>query len=610
MSEEQSRPVSRRRWIGVASAPAVAMGVALAIERRQAAADDAKGKVDLAATGDGNQAGSRVFNIRQFGAKGDGKTLDTAAVQAAIDACTADRGGIVLVPAGTFLIAPIQLKSNVTLHIVADGTLLGSTDPALYHPADGIPINGDHTMGDGNVGLIHANNAENITIEGAGTIDGQGKDLRANGLNGIRRCHLSLFYKCKHLTIRDVYMYQSSYHTCRIANSSFINIDGLRIFSRVTGNNDGFHFISSEYVTINNCIVHSQDDACALFGSCKYILVTNSFFSTRWSVFRFGGGEAGNVVVSNCVMDQVFGCPIKLHCDPGSRFENMSFSNIVMKEVTGPISIGAGPARIGGGMGAVAAAAASQSNDGKSSDSKSADPKSADAKSADAKTADSKTGDAAVPIAQRPPATVRNISFSNISGTVITKETKLGDTAFTGANRTGEQHSCIQLNCVEGHTIENIALSDIRLVFDGGGTAEHAAQRDFPQTAGEYFALGPMPAYGLWARNIRGLSVSNVRFQLAASDVRPAVIFEKVQDATLMNVSADGDSQAESVLRLMNSADALITAPRVLTSTPVFLRVEGAECRNIIVDGGDLTKAGKSLVAVDGAKEDAVKIRA
>ncbi|HEY2760981.1 MAG TPA: glycosyl hydrolase family 28 protein [Pirellulales bacterium] len=595
MSEEQSRPVSRRRWIGIAGLPAIAAAAEFALESSQAAADDAKGKVDLSKSDGGDMAGCRVFNIRQFGAKGDGKTLDTSAVQAAIDACTADRGGIVLVPAGTFLIAPIQLKSNVTLHIVADGTLLGSTDPALYQPAEGIPISGDHTMGDGNVGLIHANNAENITIEGAGAIDGQGKDLRANGLNGIRRCHLSLFYKCKHLTIRDVYMYQSSYHTCRIANSSFINIDGLRIFSRVTGNNDGFHFISSEYVTINNCIVRSQDDACALFGSCKYIMVTNSFFSTRWSVFRFGGGEAGNVVVSNCVMDQVFGCPIKLHCDPGSRFENMSFSNIMMKDVTGPISIGAGPARLGGGMGAVAATA---------------DSKSSDSKSADSKIADSKSGDGATPIDQRPPATVRNISFSNISGTVITKETKLGDTTFTGANRPGEQHSCIQLNCVEGHTIENISLSDIRLTFDGGGTAEHAAQRDLAQTAGEYFALGPMPAYGLWARNVRGLSLSNVRFQLAAPDLRPAVIFDKVQDATLMNLSADGDAQAESLLRLMNSADTLITAPRVLSSTPVFLRVEGADNRNIIVDGGDLTKADKSLVTVDGAKADAVKIRA
>ncbi len=124
-----------------------------------------------------NSVGARVYNIRDFGAKGDGTTLDTAAIQAAIDACTGDHGGTVLVPAGTFLISPIELKSNITLHIAAGGTLLATTDAKQYHPARGIPLNGDHTMGDGNVGLVYGAEAENITIEGPGTIDGQGAEV-------------------------------------------------------------------------------------------------------------------------------------------------------------------------------------------------------------------------------------------------------------------------------------------------------------------------------------------------------------------------------------------------------------------------------------------------
>jgi polygalacturonase len=69
-----------------------------------------------------------AYNIRDFGAKGDGVTLDTAAVQAAIDACHRDRGGTVVVPAGTFVIGTLELKSNVTLHLVATAKLLGSAD--------------------------------------------------------------------------------------------------------------------------------------------------------------------------------------------------------------------------------------------------------------------------------------------------------------------------------------------------------------------------------------------------------------------------------------------------------------------------------------------------
>src|SRR5207248_2706026 len=126
-------------------------------------------------------------------------------------------------------------------------------------------------------------------------------------------------------------------------NSSYVTIEGVRIFSRLVGNNDGFHFISADHVNIMNCNVQCQDDACALFGSCQFIMISNSSFSTRWSCFRFGGGIAENVVVSNCLLQQVYGCPIKLRCEPGSRYENMTFSDLVLDQVTGPISLGAGP---------------------------------------------------------------------------------------------------------------------------------------------------------------------------------------------------------------------------------------------------------------------------
>src|SRR5439155_9250626 len=90
--------------------------------------------------------GARVYNVRDFGAKGDGVTLDTAAVQATIDACTKDQGGIVLVPAGTFVIGTVELKSNVTLHLAAQGKLLGSGDGKQYYAASAIPLTGDSTL--------------------------------------------------------------------------------------------------------------------------------------------------------------------------------------------------------------------------------------------------------------------------------------------------------------------------------------------------------------------------------------------------------------------------------------------------------------------------------
>ena len=106
--------LSRRQWIERVSLPALGVPLAGALPA------DAR-QPPSTSTLDG----ARVYNIRDFGAKGDGTTLDTTAVQAAIDACTRDGGGTVLVPAGTFHIGTIELKSNVTLHLAASATLLG-----------------------------------------------------------------------------------------------------------------------------------------------------------------------------------------------------------------------------------------------------------------------------------------------------------------------------------------------------------------------------------------------------------------------------------------------------------------------------------------------------
>jgi hypothetical protein len=135
---ESSGPASRRRWLGWMSAASLSSGV-LAAAPAAAGAD---------------APGTRIYNILDFGAKGDGNTLATQAVQAAIDACNKDHGGTVLVPAGVFVIGTVEMKSHVTLHIAAEGKLLGSADGKQYHAADAIPLRGDSTLGDGNVGLI------------------------------------------------------------------------------------------------------------------------------------------------------------------------------------------------------------------------------------------------------------------------------------------------------------------------------------------------------------------------------------------------------------------------------------------------------------------------
>jgi len=557
MNNMNNDPLSRRKWLGLATTAATGATLLGATSPAIAGAGHtSRQPKDL---------GARTYNIRDYGAKGDGTTLDTVAVQAAIDACNKDQGGTVLVPAGKFVIGTVELKSNVTLHIAAQGVLLGSADGKQYHAADAIPLTGDSTLNDGNVGLLFAVGAENITIEGQGTIDGQGAQFRSAtkgvlppaGITGSHRPYHLLFYQCKNLTVRDIFLLKSAFHSIRVIQCDFVKMEGLHIHSRVIHNNDGFHFISSRYVHISNCDIQCQDDACALFGSCQFITVTNCSFSTRWSVFRFGGGVAENITVSNCLIYETYGCPIKIRCGPGSRFENISFSNIVMKDVTGPISIGVGPQR-----------------------------------------------SSAEPNGQEP-GILRNISFNDIHATVV-KPVQLRDTEHFSNYNPGEIYSCVVLNGMGDNFLEHVTFNNVHIQFPGGGTAEHAAVRDVPKIAGEYFQLGVLPAYGIYARNVKGLTLHNVRLTLADADYRPAVIFDHVEDAAVNGLSVQGVKASESLLRFIESKDVLLTAVRVLTPTDTFLRLEGAGCGNIKIDGGDLSKAATPLVFAAGAGPSSV----
>ncbi len=608
MAETSGPVLSRRKWLGVVSPPALA---ATLLASRAGAAEG----TPPAATG--NDAGARVYNIRDFGAKGDGATLDTAAVQAAIDACARDGGGTVLVPAGVFVIGTTELKSNITLHIVGAGTLLGSGEGKNYHAVEAIPLRGDSTLGDGNWALLYAVNAKNVTVEGAGTIDGQGQLFNnydhkdqppPAGIGGAQRPYHLLFHRCDNLVVRDLRLLRCAFHSIRVIQSEHVRMDGLYIHNRVNVNNDGFHFISAKYVAISNCTILCQDDACALFGSCQFVTVDNCIFSTRWSVFRFGGGIVKNIAVSNCLIYETYGCPVKVGAG-GMQLENLSFSNIVLQNVTGPIGINfsnQGRGQDGGAASAEDLAKYDVNHNGH------LDPEELAARNADrakaAATAPKET-------AGRPAAFVRNISFSNIRATLVAAPTmSYTDMATIGRICDGEQNSCITLNGIGESFIENVSFDNVHVTSAGGGSAELAAKRKIPDTTREYFGvwgeapLGP-PAYGLFARNVKGLTLQNVRFEAASPDLRPAVVLDNVHDVAINGLSAQGNSAGEALLRFTSVKDALVTGARVLTPTGAFLQLEGEKNSGITIDGGDLAKAAKPLAFRDGATETAVKLR-
>lgn len=558
--------VSRRQWFECMAIPAMTLaGAGLAGLPASAAPVHTN-------PSPGPLPGTNIYDVRDFGAKGDGQTLNTTAIQAAIDDCHQKQGGTVLIPAGDFICGTIEMRSGVTLHIATNGRLLGSKRREDYTAGKGVP------SGNGNIVFIYAVNAENITIEGNGAIDGNGLafyngkgDNTGPGQRGIGgnfdRPHLLIFFQCTRFQVKDVLLTNSAYHCFRILKCKHVQLHNIRIYNRVNKNNDGFHFNDTQYVHITNCDVQCQDDACALFGSNQFVTITNCSFSTRWSVFRFGGGEAQNITVSNCLIYDTYGCPVKISSGR-AKIENLSFSNIIMRNVTGPIGIG------------FTGASSNPNNN-------------------------STTPDTA--------SFVRNISFNNIRATVVEKPVNHPDIHFGVNVFNGELNSCITLNGVGKVFLENISLTDVHVAYAGGGTKEQAAKRQVPELSAEYFGVwgtepfGP-PAYGLYARNVKGLTLQNVRFTYEKPDARPAVIFDNVQDATVNGLSAQGSPDTE-LLRLVNTKDVLFTATRILTPAAIFLQVEGVATENIKVDGGDISKAVRPLAVEKGANKKAVTMR-
>jgi len=175
--------------------------------------------------------------------------------------------------------------------------------------------------------------------------------------------------------------------------------------------------------------------------------------------------------------------------------------------------------------------------------------------------------------------------------------------------RPGETRTCITLNGVAEDFLENIVLKNIHLTFEGGGTAEEAQLRDLPLIAGEYFEIGDRPAHGVYARNVRGLTLDNVRIETSKPDLRPAVILDNVSDANLSRVTAQGNPDGSSVIRCINTTNTLIASPRLLTPAAVYLAVEGERSADITLDGGDIRKAGKPATFDRGASEKAARLR-
>jgi polygalacturonase len=405
-------------------------------------------------------------SVTTAGAVGDGQTLNTAAIQSAIDRCAEAGGGTVVFPAGGYVTGTLLLRSRITLRLEAGAALLGSTNLADYRLVDPFIDGTGAAMG---YALLAGVDVSDVAIEGAGSIDGRGKEtLAARGLNEkSKRPFLIRFVRASNVRLSDVRLRQSAAWMVNFFECRGVTSEGVSILNRAGSNNDGFDIDSCENVRIRNCEIDSGDDAICLKTTsarpCRDISISGCTLKTNCAAIKFGTESMGDferIEIAGCHITEARLAGIKLLSVDGANIDGVTIRNITMD--AGHVAVFL---RLG------------------------------------ARLKTFRQGDSPLPA-----GAIRNIAIRGLRAAVDAPG--------------------ILISGIPGHFVEDVTFDDIDLRLPGGGTVEDAkAEADEAIAAyPEIRMFGPaIPAYGAYVRHARRVTGRNCKFQLATADARPAV---------------------------------------------------------------------------------------
>jgi polygalacturonase len=448
-----------------------------------------------------------LYPVTQYGAKADGKALDTAPVNAAIEAASRAGGGIVFFPAGTYLCYSIHLKSNVTLQFTTGATIVAAPGPepgeqgkydlaepnAPWEPYQDFGHNHWHNS------LFWGEGLENIGIIGSGLIWGKGLsrgwDTGPKAEQPGAGNKTIALKNCRNVLLRDFGILHGGHFGILATGVDNLTIDNLTIDT----NRDGMDIDCCRNVHVSNCTVNSPwDDGICLKSSYALgyaratemvtitnCLVTGSFeegsvldgrfkrFAVDADVGRIGrikfgtesNGGFKNIAISNCVFDGCRGLAIE--SVDGGVIEDVCVSNLTMREITGaPLFL-----RLGARM----------------------------------------RGPAGIPV-----GVIRRVNINNVTCT-----------------NAPLPRICSILSGIPGHSIADVKISDVTITHAGGGTASDTAlelpekEKDYPEPA----MFGTTPAQGFYLRHVNGIEISSIRFECSGQDARPVMALDDVHGA-------------------------------------------------------------------------------
>lgn len=482
----------------------------------------------LLCAGSGNAAD---YNILDYGAKEGGEVLNTDAIQNLIDRVSAEGGGRVVVPEGTFLTGGLQLKSNVNLHLKKGAVLLGSTNAADYKKLEtpGRPYTSKQDD-NAQMGMIQAYRADNAAVTGSGTIDQRGREMVLNIIE-------TLFHKREYSAgrPRETYRPKLFYISCcnnflfegvTTKNSpgwglSFELCHGLTInkittYNRAYYNNDGIDIDDCTNVRITGCDITSGDDAICLKSYYTQFAVDNVYIADckihgTGNAIKFGSASFGgfrNVTIKNIRIYEAYHSAIALQSVDGCSFENVRIENVHAENVGNAITV-----RVG-----------------------------------------HRAGDK--------PGTISDVVIKNLYASISPSRTHINFSRSLEHENKNHRVYPSFIAGLPGYDAGPFILENITIDFPGRPADAKVFDpikriyeiEEKPKDYPEDNMFGEMPCWGLYFRHAKGIQIKNLKFILSGKDFRPTMVFDDAKDITIDGLKTPSDA-ATIIVRDNSSVD-------------------------------------------------------
>ena len=491
------------------------------------------------------------YSILDFGASTEQTyKVNGRAIQAAIEQAHRSGGGVVEVPAGVFNTTNVKLLSNVTLELAPGSVLNGSLDyhdytlsGASYSLVEmmGIPAAGTEAYW---CALVYAEQAENISICGSGTLEmnGQGHDYFPHPEDPCARRPMGFFFdQCTNVRISGITFRDPAEYAILGHRSDTILLENLRVFSWESENGDGLDFNGCSNILIRACIVEAGDDAISLKTTypdwpCRNVIISDCILRSVWAGFRMGTestADMKDILISNCMFERC-NDGLKIQCCSTGVYENVLIRNVSMRDVHRPIFMTTNSFRL-----------------------------------------------ARADHSVRPRmGGIRNVQID-------------GMTAYMSKDSGEYQRNCCIISGVPKCAIEEVSLRNIRMVFDGPMEPGAFERVDVPEYLdysflyADIFSInGGFPAAGLFLRHVKDLTMENCRLIREDDDPRPMVVGYDLEDVSLRSVRVSGSPaffQAEnSQIRLEDCT--FEGQPAAVEPFPAHLQQRFADFRKVTAE--------------------------